>query len=148
MYKTKIHVKDDPSKAFQNLKQVFVQNNFSVKTHGDNGFELQGPGLNSTHENPILGVSSGACRVHGSTIELAVELGSARMLQWFILCFPIGLGLFLAIVFSLTLGGWTAITTPLLAVAPWLVLSPLMSRWIHNRTTKAVDTALHNAAEN
>lgn len=119
-----------------------------MKPHGENGFELIGPGMRSTHENPLLGVSSGACRIQGPTLELAVEFGGARMMQWFLLCFPIGLGILLALVFSFTIGGWTAITTPQLAVAPWLVLSPLMSRWIYKRTESTVETAMQNAAEN
>ncbi|MDP8242550.1 MAG: hypothetical protein P9L94_00605 [Candidatus Hinthialibacter antarcticus] len=148
MYKSKVHIKGDPSKAWQTLQQTFINNNFSIKPHGASGFELTGPGLNSTKQNPLLGISKGACRLQGSTIELSAELGGAQFMQRFVLFFPIGLGLILALVFSLTMGGWTAVATPLLAVAPWLVLSPLLSRWIHNRTERAVETALQNVAKN
>lgn len=146
-YKSKVHIRRDPAKALQTLQQIFIHNNFSVKPHGDNGFELIGPGLNSTEQNPLLGISKGACRLQGSTIELVVELGGVQFMKRFVLFFPFGLGILLSAVFLLTMGGWLAVATPILAVSPWLVLSPLMSRWIQKRTESAIETALQNSAE-
>ena len=35
---------------------------------------------------------------------------------------------------------------PLLAVAPWFIIGPIMSRRIQANTVAAVDTSLHNMA--
>jgi len=66
-------------------------------------------------------------------------------MQMFLYIFPPALGVFLALVFACIPSFPRRV--PLMAilpVLPWAVISPLMARWLKNRTTKAVDTLVHN----
>ena len=66
-------------------------------------------------------------------------------MQWFLYLFPPALGGLLALTFALIPHfPRQASLAPFLAVSPWLIISPLMGRWIRKRTIRAIDTLAHN----
>ena len=146
-YQKTITVSHDGQKAFEFAQSIFVQNNFSLKKIGSEEVEFTGPGMHSTHENPLTGVAKARIKWRGKTIQLEANLGGVKMMQWFLFLFPPCLGLFLFTIFYLVHHSIQSALPALYAVSPWIVIGPLMGRWIKNRTLKALDVLLENTAQ-
>lgn len=138
------------ARALDVARTVFVGQGFQIVTSTDYELRVTGPGINSTRENPLRGVSEASIIIRSSTIEIKAILGGAQKMKTFLRLFPLGLALFFMIVFgALALSrpefrhAWIFLI-PLLTLSPWLFLSPLIARTIEKRTKQAVDTLLGN----
>ena len=66
-------------------------------------------------------------------------------MQQFIIFFPPGLVLFLALVFTLLpMEGETPSSMWLFMILPWIVIGPLIAKTMKRSTVKAIETLLHN----
>ncbi|MCA8998088.1 MAG: hypothetical protein KDA80_13915 [Planctomycetaceae bacterium] len=162
-YTREIPYDGTPSDAFTPLLQTLSANGFAVVEQEPKRMRFAGPGLNSTRQNPIRGVSELVAEVRDGTLALDAELGGVEFLGRFLRIFPVALGLFLLVVLGTSLGlvlgaqfgigfgvpfapGWMwlpfigAIT--LLPTLPWLFLGPMITQSIRKKTERAVDALL------
>jgi hypothetical protein len=165
-FSTSAAVPGNGPRALQFAVTTLTNNGFAI-THCDSArATLTGPGLNSSRQNPILGASKIDLRAIDHRLHVDAELGGVdtmrRFLYWFPLLLGLGLGLLFVVggglfgrQFGVDFGvpwaqGWQwvlfALGCSMLPVAPWLFLSPLMARWIRNRTERALETLANNAA--
>lgn len=147
---------------------ILAKNGFTIISRDSETAHLIGPGLHSTKQNPLLGASSIHLRLEKQQLRLDAELGGVDSMRRFLYRFPLRLGLGLGLSFGILGGlgfgrqfgvgfgvpwaqGWAwfflALAGGLLPVAPWLVLSPLLSRLIQTRTQNALTSLVHNAAQ-
>jgi hypothetical protein len=160
-YSTSAAVSATPAEVLKSALTTLTNNGFAI-THRDGASAtLTGPGLNSSRQNPILGASKVNLRIVDHRLHVDAELGGVdtmrRFLIWFPLLMGVGLGLCFGVFGGSLVGrqfdvgfgvpwakGWqwllVALAGGMLPVAPWLVLSPMMIRWIRNRTHRALDT--------
>ena len=144
-YKTTVSFTGSSSAAMEAARSQFMANGFKIDQYSDEQLEVTGPGMYNNQQNPIVGVSHAKITISSSTIEICAELGGVKFMQMFLYIFPPALGIFLALVFAcIPSFPRRASLTAILPVLPWVVISPLMARWLKNRTTKAVDTLVHN----
>ena len=123
--------------AFDAARAALLALGFEMTTDSEGELHADGPGMHSSQQASLLGVSHIRFRAGSSRIRATATLGGVRKMIAFICVFPPGLALFLAAIFAL-LGQenwWVAF----LAVSPWVILSPLLSRVMQRRTTHAVD---------
>lgn len=81
-------------------------------------------------------------------------MGGVQSMSRFVTLFPIGLSLFLCILFLVLFSATSdrrAGMVPVIAITgltalPWLFLGPLMARQIYARTCRAIDALLNNMA--
>ncbi len=146
-YQRTLSLQGDAQLALEKAVQIFVQNNFALKKIHSNKMELCGPGMTSTKENPLVGVSKAWLKLSGKQITLEAELGSVRRMQWFIWIFPIALGLFLFLIIGASEKNFRNALPVCWAISPWIVLSPLMSWWMKRRTLRSLNVLLENSAE-
>lgn len=138
------------ARALEAARSTFMGQGFEIVASTDHELRVTGPGLASTYENPLKGVSEASMIVSARAIEIKATLGGTRMLRKLLWILPLGLALLFLIVFGVV--AWIVpdfrqpwvFLIPVLALAPWLFLSPLMVRRIKNRTIQAVDTLLNN----
>ena len=138
------------AKALDVARTVFMGQGFQIVANNDYELRVTGPGINSTKENPLKGVSEASIIVRSSTIEIKAMLGGVQKMKNFLRLLPLGLALFFLILFGAL--AWSLpelrqawiFLIPLLALSPWLFLAPLMTRMIEKRTKQAVDTLLNN----
>lgn len=145
-YQQSIHVARDGKQAFDHIISMFTRHHFMLTKVNEKEARLKGSGMYSTKQNPLLGVSHAVLRLNGQTLKLEAELGGARFMQRFVMIFPFGLGVALALVFFAISRSYHALIA-LAAVSPWLAIAPIMSRWIRSRTVDALDVLLHNAEQ-
>lgn len=112
---------------------------------------LEGPSYTSTKQSPLLGASPITVRVERDRLVLRGELHGARRMGLFATFFPPALGLVLCGVFLVVRQfqpqfALVAAFIPLVVTAPWLIIGPLMARWIHQRTCAALQTLVDNCA--
>ncbi|MCP4610090.1 MAG: hypothetical protein GY845_15385 [Planctomycetes bacterium] len=144
-YKTKVSFTGSSSAAMEAARTQFIANGFKIDQSSDEQLVVTGPGMYNNQQNPIVGISHATITISSSAIEICAELGGVKFMQMFLYIFPPALGIFLALVFACTPNfPRRASLTPILTILPWVVISPLMARWLKNRTTKAVDTLVHN----
>ena len=145
---------------------TLIYNGFELVHRDSTSAVLTGPGMSSTHQNPLLGASKVTLQLRDHALEAAAELGGVDYMRRFLMRFPfllgLGLGLLFAVVGGLHFGrqhgigfgvpwapGWrwliVAFGGAMLPVTPWLVLSPLMSRMILKRTQRALEVLVRNA---
>jgi hypothetical protein len=135
----------DPAKALETARSVLATNGFKVNPQGENGITAEGPGMKSTRQNPLLGMTRAQITVRQSSIDLEAELGGVRFMQQFIIFFPPGLILFLALIFALLpMEGEAPSRMWLFMILPWIVIGPLIAKTMKRSTVKAIDTLLHN----
>lgn len=146
-YQRSIPLSGNPEKSLETAKMIFMQNGFRMKKKGERDLEFIGPGMNSTKECPLLGVSLARIQVSAGHLKMEAELGSARWMQRFLFLFPFALGTILFLSFAAIQKNWSVGFSAFLSVSPWLILSPIMSRWIRRRTTQALDVLMENAAQ-
>jgi hypothetical protein len=152
-YTSSIPIAGPPETAIRVVRDALIANGFTIVEAKPTEFTATGPGMMSTNQNAILGVSKATLRIDGAVIHVKAELGGAAWIGRFAMFFPIGLGVLLAAVFWVIRQAQgnlankpTAVLAPLLAVSPWLVIGPLMARFIRKRTEQAVDALLQSAA--
>ncbi|MDQ3818686.1 MAG: hypothetical protein M3362_13545, partial [Acidobacteriota bacterium] len=129
-----------PAKALDIARSTLLPLGFQVVSSSDYELRATGPGINSTRENPLKGISEAAIVVRSSTIEMQAALGGVRKMKMFLTFFPLGMALLFLIVFgTLALSvpafrHWWVFLIPLAALAPWIFISPMMIRMIERRT--------------
>lgn len=154
-YEKSVELKGDPAKALEMAQGVFVQQGFRITETAEDGFEVSGPGMTNNKQNPLLGASKVRATVIGRALSLQAELGGVRQMRKFLLCFIPGMAIFFLILFSIlphtdrggqpiSLGSVYKLIG--LIFSPWLVIIPVMTSGMRNRTVEALDTVLHNAA--
>ena len=138
------------AKATEIARSTLLPLGFQVVSSSDYELRATGPGINSTRENPLKGISEATIVVRSSAIEMQAALGGVRKMKLFLTFFPLGMALMFMIVFGVLalsvpiFRRWWVFLIPLAALAPWLFLSPMMIRMIERRTNQAIDTLLNN----
>jgi len=144
-YKTSVPFAGSADAAIDIARSQFIVHGFKVNQSGPAEITVTGPGMQSTNQNPILGVTQAKISITSGHISVCAELGGVKFMQRFIYIFPPALCAFLG--FTMAFFPNTPKHSPLIVIAvaaPWLVISPLMAKMIKTRTTKAVDTLVHN----
>jgi hypothetical protein len=140
------------AKALEVARSTFLPQGFQLVASTDYELRVTGPGINSTKENPLKGITEASIiiRPSASAIEMTATLGGVEKMKKFLTFFPLGMALLFIIVFgvlAMVLPDFrrpSLFLIPLLALSPWLFLSPWMSRMIARRTVQAIDTLLNN----
>lgn len=140
------------SKALEVARSTFLPQGFQLVASTDYELRVTGPGINSTRENPLKGITEASIviRPSASAIEMKATLGGVERMKKFLTFFPLGMALLFMIVFgvlALTVPDFRRpwiFLIPLAALSPWLFLAPMMSRMIGRRTVQAIDTLLSN----
>lgn len=136
--------------ALNIARLTFLPLGFQIAASSDHELRATGPGVNSTRENPLKGISETTIIVRSSAIEMKATLGGIRKLKMFLKLFPLGMMLLFLIVFGVLAWQLPALRhawiflIPIGALAPWIFISPLMIRMIERRTAQAIDTLLNN----
>lgn len=138
------------ARALDVARSAFVGQGFQIVASSDDELRVTGPGINSTRENPLKGVSEASIIIRSAAIEIKAILGGAQKLKMFLRLFPLGMALLFLLVFGVLAWrlpvfrhAWVFLI-PVLALSPWLFLAPLIARSIEKKTAQAVDTLLSN----
>lgn len=134
-------------KALDFSLNSFIQHGFAIVKKDQRGYELKGPGMISSRQSPLLGISRLICFLQGNQLKLQAEFGAVRKLKKIMILFLCALALFLVLFFALlfndrpTFNPWL----PLAPFLPWPFLIPFMFTIFFNRTRKALDVLIDNA---
>ncbi len=136
-------------KALETAKNVFIQHNFQIVRDSDSEVELTGPGMLSSRQNPLVGISRVCIRGTSGNISIEAEFGGIRKLTKYLVLFIVGMAIFFLVFFGIILPkqGQPADKIILISLAPfipWPVIIPLMYKWMKYRTSKVLDTLLTN----
>lgn len=159
-YSISLPFEGETDRALDAAILLLGQNGFVVVDRDETRLEMDGPGLQSTKQNPLLGASHVWIDRDEGALRLEAELGGVDAMRRLLVYLPLGLAVFFVLLFGV-IGGvvwgagigavgwqWLLRITPVavLPLAPWLVISPLMMRWIRGRTECALDGLLANVA--
>ena len=134
----------DPDVALTLAKTTLLAQGFEIRPGSSAELRAEGPGMRSTRQSALLGVSEFRFQIAAATLTASATLGGVANMRAFVTFFPLGLILSLVVLFAVLghgisyLGLWLA--------APWLVISPLMAALIERRTTRAVDRLARSMA--
>lgn len=134
----------DPDVAFALAKAALLSQGFEILSGSSAELRAEGPGMRSTQQSALLGVSEFRFQIAASALTVSATLGGVARMKAFVTFFPPGLILSLVVLFAVFghgisyLGLWLA--------APWLIISPLMAALIEHRTTRAVDRLARSMA--
>jgi len=136
-------------KVLEVAKNVFIQHNFQIVRHSDKEVEFTGPGMLSSRQNPIVGISRICIRGSNGNISIEAEFGGIRKLTKYLTFFIAGMAIFFVVLFGILLPKQgqplnKTILKTLAPFVPWPVLIPLIHIWMKSRTSKALDRLLSN----
>ena len=136
-------------KVLEVAKNVFIQHNFEIVRHSDTEVEFTGPGMLSSRQNPIVGISRICIRGTSGNISIEAEFGGIRKLTKYLVVFIAGMAIFFVVLFGIlfSMQGQPVNKIILMSVAPfvpWPVLIPLIHIWMKSRTSKALSRLLTN----
>ncbi len=136
-------------KAFEVAKNVFIQHNFQIVRDSDSEVEFTGPGMLSSRQNPLVGISRVCIRGTSGNISIEAEFGGIRRLTKYLVFFIVGMAIFFLVLFGILLSKqdqplYKTILITLAPFIPWPILIPLIHIWMKSRTSKALDRLLTN----
>ena len=151
-YETDAPLARDAADALDRAEAALSAAGFRIADRPRDGLVAEGPGLRSTNQNPLLGATRIELTAGGRTLRAAAEMGGVDWMRRFVTWFPQALGLGIGLIGVAALwpaGNWRATRAVVIASAattlPWIVIGPLVGRWIRGRSEAAVDALLHNA---
>ena len=136
-------------KVLEVAKNVFIQHNFQIVRDSDTEVEFTGPGMLSSRQNPIVGISRICIRGTRNNLSIEAEFEGIRKLTKYLVFFIVGMAIFFVVFFGIIFPkqGQPADEIILISLAPfipWPVIIPLMYKWMKSRTSKAMDRLLTN----
>ena len=136
-------------KVLEVAKNVFIQHNFQIVRDSDTEVEFTGPGMLSSRQNPIVGISRICIRGTSGNLSIEAEFGGIRKLTKYLAFFIVGMAIFFVAFFGILFSKqWQPLNKTILIslapFAPWPVLIPLIYLWMKSRTSKALDRLLAN----
>jgi hypothetical protein len=136
-------------KAFEVAKNVFIQHNFQIVRNSDSEVEFTGPGMLSSRQNPLVGISRVCIRGTSSNISIEAEFGGIRRLTKYLVFFIVGMAIFFLAFFGIMFSKQgqplnKIILNTLAPFIPWPVIIPIMAIWMKSRTSKALNTLVKN----
>lgn len=137
----------DVHKALELASSVLTYSEFRMISKTASSMEFAGPGMLMYRRNPFSGVSKIAITHQNGELQIHSELGGLRQIRRFLILLPLGMGLFFATLFGFLfhqMGLAFTISISIAPLAPWLVLSPILTRLFRSRTLKALSTLLDN----
>jgi hypothetical protein len=136
-YQTSVAFRGDPAALMQAARLILIGQGFAVSEPGAGHLIAIGPWMTSSRQPPLRGCSSLEIEVTSATLTITAGRRNTILLILFILLFPPALALILGVTQGKAL-------VNLRAVAPWLVVSPLLSLWLWYRTKSALDHLVAN----
>ena len=139
----------DSEKAVGAAANVFIQHSFRIVEKSKTGVELTGPGMISSRQNPLTGISTIRISQSNGSLSVEAQFGSIRRLIKYLAIFIVGMAVFFVILFGIvfTRQGQpmgTVVLISLAPLAPWPVLLPVIMIWLKSRTSRALDVLLSN----
>jgi len=149
-YSTSVPYTGSAKRALAVAQTTLVSQNFQITSTSDYELSAKGPGVNSTRENPLKAVTEASFVIRNSAIEFAGVLGGAEKMIRFLRIFPLALGAFFLLLWTImaitvpVFRHWWIFVIAIAPLTPWLVLGPMIGRSIQTRTKAAVDALLAN----
>lgn len=136
----------DSQKALEFSLNLFTQQGFTIVRKHEYGHELTGPGMVSSRQNPLVGISKVIVRIKSGQIKVQAEFGGIKKMQTFLILFICGMALFFFILFGFLFRNRPNFNMllPLAPFLPWPILIPVMIKSFKARTRRALDTLLNN----
>ncbi|NIP25447.1 MAG: hypothetical protein GWN67_23195, partial [Phycisphaerae bacterium] len=88
-------------KALEVAKNVFIQHNFQIERDSDSEVEFTGPGMLSSRQNPLVGISRICIRGTRDNLSVEAEFGGIRRLTKYLVLFILGLAIFFLLFFGI-----------------------------------------------
>ena len=139
----------DAAKVLDALTGVFVQHGFRIGEKSETAVELTGPGMISSRQSPLVGISKTRIHRANGSLSIEAEFDSIRRLLKYMGFLIAGLAVFFMVLFGIlfTRQGkpiGRVIIVSLVPLAPWPILIPIIGKFLKRRTSRALDTLVHN----
>lgn len=154
-YETEVQSDRFDEKSLDFIAGTLATLGFHLEDRTHDRLEATGPGLRSTKQNPLLGVTRIAVHLGHREARASAELGGVDWMRRFVMWFPLSLGVGLGLLaagMAVGLGnqpfstGLFVFGLAQLTVLPWLFIGPFVVRSIRRRTESSIETLLNNAA--
>lgn len=148
-YERSVPLQAAPLTALERVRDAFLQQDFQLVSESATGFEASGPGMSSTGQDPLRGVSKVRVDIASQRLALTAELGALRRMQYLIFVLPC----FLLVIVCFVFLAWVPHGSLFVKNSmPSLFLSLLMfglvaGLWLHGKTTRALDRLVDRAAQ-
>jgi hypothetical protein len=151
LYEKTQPVAGDVRRAMEFVVSTLSAAGFRMEGSVDSTLRATAPRMYNTGQNSLLAASKIEVRATGGALSARAELKGATWLLGILAGVLVGLAV-VETSLSLWLPGFRKYSVPVRLLMmdgpllPWVVIFPLMSRWMRGRGRKAVDALLANAA--
>lgn len=148
-YERTVAVSGSPEAALDVAEASLRARGFAISTEGQRALVAKGPGLRSTKQDPLLGVSWARVSAVPGGLRMEAELGGTERMRKLLLLLVAGLEVVFIVGFGIV---WLVLPTlrrmPILwlfviaPTIPWLFFLPFLAGLIRKSTVIALDTFL------
>ncbi len=141
-----IAISGDAKKAVEFAFNILVAADFEIIRQSDDGFEMKGPGMWSSNQNPLAGISRVVVESGAGKIIFRADLGGIKKFRDKFIWGVGGLTLLTLVVLALFFKDDTHfnIKLPFVLLLPWLVIIPIILKVTKIRTLGTIETLLKN----
>jgi len=150
-YEKTIEFGEDVEKAFDVAKSTFLPHGFQIVSISDTDLEVAGPGTYWTKgQDPMVGISKAHISAVDGKLSIRAELGGVTKAVKYLVIFIVAMAVLFLAVFAIVFGqsqGQSMRKVLLISLgplAPWVVIAPLMGRFLKSRTCRAIDVLMNN----
>lgn len=135
----------DAVEALKIASTTLLSLGFEITTKSKHELHAVGPGLRSSQQPALLGVTELKLHIDRSAITANAVLGGAANMKAFVYIFPPALVLCLFLIFSIA--GMEVSLIHTAWILPWFFISPWMGTMIERKTTRAVESLVRGMAQ-
>jgi len=124
---------------------------FQIVSISDTDLEVVGPGTYWTKgQDPMVGISRAHISAVDGKLSIRAELGGVTKIIKYLIIFIAAMAVSFLVVFGIVFGqsqGQSMRKSFLIflgPLAPWVVITPLMGRFLKSRTCRAIDVLMNN----
>jgi hypothetical protein len=139
--------KGSPEKVFGLITTVFTSNGYNLASRDAQTLRFESEARAGLSRIPMLGASTVMFSIEGERLTMRADMGGVRKMGTLIILLPVALAAILLAIFGILFGElgprFIAIVS-LGPVLPWVLLAPLLIRWLKNRSAEALDRLLES----
>jgi hypothetical protein len=147
-YEKTVHISGDVAKPTGTVVETLARHGFRIVRKRETSAELDGPGMNSSKQNPLVGASKVHVKGRSGRLTVEAEFGAVRRLMRFLGWMLVGMAGLFFVLFGFVFPAENPVmrfVVPLAPLAPWPILLPVMGRYFRRRSARALDVLVENA---
>jgi len=141
----------DAERAFDLITAVFTTNNFRMVSRDARSLEFDDVGASGSKGRQLLGASRVSFSLERGSLTMHARMDGIRKISTALIVLPAGMGLLFLLLFGIMFGEMGPRFIAMISlgpVLPWVLVSPVLIRWLKKRSREALEGLIDSIVMN